>query len=368
LLMAASAAAAPPRAAPADRALKDALASLVDSEGGPPGAIAVVQRGRARVVRTAGVADLETGAPLRPSDHLRTASVSKAFVGATALSLVETGRLSLEDTIGDTVRGMPSTWSEVTLGQMLNHTSGLPDFSESRAFLDWLVAHLRDYIAPRAVIDFVRHEPLNFKPGSAYRYSNTDNLMVGLFIEAATARPYARVLRARVTRPLGLTRTTLPRDWVLPKPFIHGYDIDPPNPPEDFSELASMASLWAAGGVVSTAGDLHRFIRGYVGRKLFGRAIQRRQLQLKRGESQPPGPGENAAGMAIFRYRSRCGTLYGHTGNVFGYTQFIAASLDGRRSVTVTATTQLSRTSGSKPAFAALRKALLAGACSALAR
>lgn len=368
LLAAVPAESAPPRPGPADRALGRALEGLVEADGGPPGAIAVVRRGSSRVVRTAGTGNTETGATLRARDHMRIASVSKAFIGATALSLVASGRLTLDSTIGETVDGLPAAWSEVTLGQALNHTSGLPDFTESRAFRNWLPAHLRDYISPREVIAFVRDEGLNFTPGSAYRYSNTDNLVAGLMVEAATGRSYGRLLRARVLRPLKLSRTSLPSDWLMPKPFIHGYDVDPPNPPEDYSEIASMSSLWAAGGIVSTPNDLHRFVRGYVGRRLFGRALQRRQLDLVKGESQPPGPGQNAAGMSIFRYRTRCGTLYGHTGNVFGYTQFMAATLNGRRSVTVSATTQLSRTGGSPQAFAALRRAFLAGACSALAR
>ena len=129
-----------------------------------------------------------------------------------------------------------------------------------------------------------------------------------------------------------------------------------------------MASLWAAGGMVSTPADVTRFIRGYIGRKLFSRAVQRQQFSFVEGESQPPGPGDNAAGLSVFRYRTRCGTLYGHTGNVFGYTQFMAASADGKRSVTVSASVQLSRESPAVEAFAALRKAFAAGACAALAR
>lgn len=87
---------------------------------------------------------------------------------------------------------------------------------------------------------------------------------------------------------------------------------------------------------MSTPRDLNAFIRGYVSGSLFGRAVQREQFRFVRGgRSSPPGPGANAAVLAVFRYRSRCGTVYGHTGNFPGYTQFAAATRDGRRAVTM---------------------------------
>jgi D-alanyl-D-alanine carboxypeptidase len=86
---------------------------------------------------------------------------------------------------------------------------------------------------------------------------------------------------------------------------------------------------------VSTPADQNRFIRGYIGRDLFDSSTQRRQFDFRPGHSEPPGPGKNSAGLAVFRYRTGCGTMFGHTGNTLGYTQFIAASRDGRRSVVV---------------------------------
>lgn len=84
-----------------------------------------------------------------------------------------------------------------------------------------------------------------------------------------------------------------------------------------------------------TPADLNAFIRAYLARRFFGRAQQREQLRfVPGGRSSPPGPGRNAAGLAIFRYRTRCGTVYGHTGNFPGYVQFAAATADGRRAVT----------------------------------
>ena len=361
-------AAADPRPAAADRALERALDRLVEAKAGPPGAISVIQRGDDREVHTAGVAAVGSERRIRANDHMRLASASKAWSGAAILVLVEQGALALDESITARVPGLPAEWAPVTIAQILQHTSGLPDYSGSDEFRAWIVKNLHSPIEPRALLDFIADPKPEFTPGTAYQYSNTDNIVAGLIVEAVTQRSYEDQLATSVFAPLDLTETTLPSDWRMPDPYLRGYDVDPPAAPEDVSELASMASLWAAGGMVSTPADVTRFIRGYVGRKLFSRTVQRQQFSFVEGESQPPGPGDNAAGLSVFRYRTRCGTLYGHTGNVFGYTQFMAASADGKRSVTVSASVQLSRESPAVEAFAALRKAFAAGACAALAR
>jgi D-alanyl-D-alanine carboxypeptidase len=208
---------------------------------------------------------------------------------------------------------------------------------------------------PRFLLRFVTNRGLAFTPGTRYRYSNTDNIVVALMAEAATHRAYTSLLSALVFSPLHLTHTSLPAGPRIRSPYIHGYDLDPPNAPTDVSTLVSAAYSWASGGIISTPTDLNRFIRGYVGAHLFSRAVQRRQFQFVRGRSGPPGPGRNFAGLAIFRYRTRCGTVYGHTGNTSGYTQFTAATLDGRRSVVVSVNAQINEGSP-QPMLAAFHR------------
>ena len=194
--------------------------------------------------------------------------------------------------------------------------------------------------------------------------------MVGLIAAAASGRNYSQVLRRWVYRPLRLRGTTLPTGFRLPAPHVRGYVLSPPRPPEDATTLISMSSLWAAGGIQSTAADLNRFVRGYVGRTLFDRATQRQQFRFRKGHSEPPGPGLNSAGLGIFRYKTKCGAVYGHTGNLPGFTQFTASSLDGRRSVTVSANAQMAPDASSgavRAAFKALRRADLLAVCAALA-
>lgn len=239
--------------------------------GGPPGAIAVVQRGRDEKVHAAGVAELGDPRPPRADDHMHVASTAKAFSGAVALSLVDRGVLRLDDTIGSRRPDLPRHWHRVTLRQLLAHTSGVPDFIAS---------------------------------------------------------------------------------------------------PADVSEVLAGGWAWASGGVVSTPRDLNRFTRGYVGGELFRPSVQREQARFGPGGSEAPGPGRNSAGLALFRYETPCGTVYGHTGNTLGYTQFAVAGRDGQRSATVSITAQRTRTSTGPDAavFEALRAAELSAVCAAMAR
>ncbi|MGQ4379642.1 serine hydrolase domain-containing protein [Streptomyces sp. SAS_267] len=327
-----------------DRALRNQLEELVHSPGGPPGVIAVLRReGESRIVR-AGVADLDSGRPIRVDDHTRIASTAKAFSGAVALRLVDRHALSLDDTIGRRLPSLPRQWRSVTLRQLLNHTSGLPDYTQSPEFLEILTADPRHHFDSRRLLDFVADEPLLFRPGSKYQYSNSDNIAVALMAEAVTGRPYEQLLRGLVYRPLGLRDTSLPQGYEMPEPYMHGYDVTPPNPPEDVSEALSASGVWASGGIISTPADLTRFIRGYAGGALISKATLREQRRWIDGASEPAGPGVNKAGAAIFRYSTRCGVVLGHTGNFPGYTQLIAATPDGRRSLTFTLTTQVNKT------------------------
>jgi D-alanyl-D-alanine carboxypeptidase len=357
-------------AARADAALGRALQRLVDLPEGPPGVIAIVQRGDDVTVHTAGIGSFATLDAPRATDHMRIASVAKAFSGAVALALVQQGVMSLDETIGQRRPDLPAQWHGVTLRALLHHTSGVPDFLMSKAAQVAVGASLTDPPSPRAMLDFIKDAPLK-RPGR-YHYSNSDNIIVGLMVQAATGIPYEDALAREVAAPLGLVATTLPRGPQLPAPYIHGYEIDDDEPPLDLSEVFAAGWAWASGGIVSTPADLNRFIRGYVGKALFGDAVAAEQRRFIRGgKSDPVGPGRNAAGLALFRYRTRCGPVFGHTGNIFGYTQFAVASADGTRSATVSINAQRTQETdgrGKQKAYRFLRRAEVLAVCAALAR
>jgi D-alanyl-D-alanine carboxypeptidase len=350
-----------------DAKLDAALQAIVAKADGPPGISVVVQRDATPVLHTAGVADTGTKAKIAIDDSVRMASVAKAFSGAAAMSLVGDGTLSLDDTIGAKLPDLPKAWADVTLGQLMQHTSGVPDFTGSNDFRQAVNASPTVAPPPAELLSYVAQDPLVFRPGTKYEYSNSDNVIVGLMVAAANGTSYEDALAARVYPPLGLTNTSLPAGVAMPAPMVHGYMVDPPAAPEDVTEVFAQGWAWASGGILSTPADANRFVRGYASGKTTTPAAQARQFRFRAGSSEPPGPGTNAAGLSIFRYRTRCGVVFGHTGNTFGFTQFVAATRDGKRSVVVTVNAQLIPKSNPKR-FAELRNVYTLGVCAALNR
>ena len=351
----------------ADAAFDKKLDQLIREPGGPPGAIAVVQRGNHVKVFRKGVADQKTGAPIHVGDRWRIGSVGKAFNGAVALRLVAQGKLSLSDTIGQRLPTLPPAWHNVTLGQLLNHTSGLPNFTNAPGWQR--AAQEGEYLSPMDLIGLVSAQPLAFPPGSSYAYSNTDNIVVGLFAEMATGLSYDLLLYQLAFDPLRLRRTVMSLGFSMQAPFVHGYDNNATGERDDISEALNMSAVWAAGALISSLFDSNRFIRAYAGGKLFGGATRAAQTHfVPGGESEPKGPGENSAGLALFKYDTRCGTVYGHTGNFPGYTTIAVSSPDGRRSFVMLVSTHLDKATGVPATFQFWRRTAEDGVCAAFAR
>ncbi|MBS1882424.1 MAG: beta-lactamase family protein [Actinobacteria bacterium] len=336
LALAATASAAGARTTNAD--VRKGLEGLVTSPGGPPGAIATLYKNGKLTTISAGRADIESAAKPRATEHMRIASVAKAFSGAVALHLVGEGRLKLSDTVGELVQGLPASWSPVTVAELLHHTSGLPDYTKSKGFEQQVGTNPHGFVKPMQVIGWVRSDPLNFAAGKKYEYSNTDNIVIGLIVEAVTGRTYNDELQRIVFGPAKLPQTELATKVAMPKPFIHGYfAATETKGAQDVSEFLNPSGAWASGAIVSTPEELNAFIRADLGLKFFGATQQREQMDWwVGGESSPPGPGKNSAGLALFRYQSKCGTVYGHTGNFPGYVQLAAATANGKRALTTT--------------------------------
>lgn len=348
--------------APKSQLQKD-LNAIVDSPAGPPGIAMLIDRGRHMEFFSAGTADVGSGRPPTPFEAFRIASVAKGLNAYLAAKLVGSGALSLDTTLQERIPGVLPAAEEVTLRQLLQHTSGLPDYIRAPAFVKGFLAEPAAYLSPTQLTGFVRDEPLEFAPGSRYHYSDTDNVAAGLIEEEASGLTYDQLLQRRVFGPLKMRGSSLPSTVKMPRPFMHGYDIEPSKKPEDVSELINPAGAWASGGIVSTPLDLARFARRYVPTVLATSTVEG---PFYVGSSSPPGPGKNFAGLGLFRYRTGCGTVYGHTGSFPGYRIFVAASPDGKRSVVFVANAQIVPGQGSPKVAKAITKAQARAVCRAL--
>src|SRR5262249_16132307 len=107
---------------------------------------------------------------------------------------------------------LPHEWANITLRQLLNHTSGIPDYSKEKAFSKPVQASLLVAPPPIQLLSYFEKPEPSFTPGTKFTYSNSDNIIIGLMTEAATGSSYERALRRVVAAPFGLSNTTLPHD------------------------------------------------------------------------------------------------------------------------------------------------------------
>src|SRR5215210_8379568 len=315
----------PPSLEEVQSALEQAVAA------GIPGIALEIQGREGSEFITAGSASLEDEQPLTSEDTFRIASVTKAFTAAVVMELVEEGALSLDDTVEQWTPGLLAEGDSITVRHLLGHTSGLPDYTKDENFFEAFVAG--EDLPPQQLVSFVSSEPLAFEPGTKYEYSDTDNIVLGMIVEAASGRSYEQDLRSRVLDPMELQAIVLPNSPEMPDPHAEGYqyplESEGTGEPENVTTALDPSAAWASGALVSTPSDLSRFFRGLLDGELVGEGTLEQMKETLAGEGSPSGPGTKRAGLGIFSYELPCGEVWGHTGQFPGYQAFGAADPDG---------------------------------------
>jgi D-alanyl-D-alanine carboxypeptidase len=288
---------------------------------GAPGAILLTVRHG----HSAGVA---AGRDLRSGASFRIGSLTKTYVAAVVLQLAAEGRLSLDDPVARHLPGVVPGADAITVRQLLQHTSGLPDFDGLPAVTQPYLAGDLGYVwAPRALIDLAVAQPPLHAPGAGFAYSNTNYLVAGLLVETVTHRRLANVLRDRIFRPLRLRHTAFALRGDRPRPQAHGSTVVPGGRRVDVTTLTPYS--WAAGAIVSTAADIATFYRAL----LAGRVVAPRLLSAMLGtvaDTSPDVPGQRY-GLGIVRFPTSCGAAWGHNGDTPGYLVFALTSRNGGR-------------------------------------
>jgi D-alanyl-D-alanine carboxypeptidase len=303
-----------------------ALDDLV--KAGSPGAVVLIRKGGSTTMLAAGVADRRTHRPMQPDDRFRVGSITKSFVATVVLQLVGEQKLSLSDTVARFLPGLLPNGDVITVKELLQHTSGLYDYSmDPRVAAPYLKGDLGYRWTPRRLVAIaVEHGPL-FPPGARWYYSSTNYVVLGLIIEAVTKHTLASELARRILGPLRLHATRLGADANMGSPAAHGYykgrDVTP----------VSFSWAWGAGSMVSTAADVASFYRA-----LFGGRLLRPQ-QLKQMETTVSGGALGDYGLGLWEQPLACGDAWGHLGETSGYRSFAWSSRDGRQQTVVLATT-----------------------------
>jgi D-alanyl-D-alanine carboxypeptidase len=345
LLFCLAVAIAPPTAAArletstAQTSLRQLARGIVDA--GAPGAVVLLRDRSGTRAGVAGFANLRTRERLRADHAFRVGSVTKTFVAAVVLQLAAEGVLRLDDSVERWLPGVVPNGGAITLRQLLNHTSGIYDYTNDFELLRTFVSNRLKVWAPSELVAMAtRHQPL-FAPGTSWAYSNTGYILLGLVVEHATGTTLAEQLRRRIFEPLALTRTSFPDVPTLARPFAHGYlrpgnglIATPGGRPADIT-VYSPSWAWAAGALVSTAADLARFYGALLAGELLPAA------QLGAMEATVPAGTEGEYGLGLMTVPLSCGAAWGHGGLVFGYTALSFASRDGRHQAVVLVNTSV---------------------------
>jgi D-alanyl-D-alanine carboxypeptidase len=309
---------APPASrAPTDPAvLQQQLDGVV--EAGAPGVVGLVRTGERTWQGASGLGDLRANRPARAGDRFRVGSVTKSFVAALVLQLVGEGRLSLDDNLERWLPGLVPSGERITVRQLLNHTSGLYNYSDD------LPEPPRRFRPRELVAIATGHKPL-FTPGTQFPYSNTNYILAGLLVERVTGQPLDDQLEQRIFQPLGLDHTELPTTQRAPGgPHARGYappdeDWEVSDDPARLVDVTEMDTSWgwAAGAMVSTTADLARFYQALLG----GQLLTPELLKEVRTTVDASRLGHGIRyGLGLEVLRPGCGVeLWGHGGSLEGY-------------------------------------------------
>jgi D-alanyl-D-alanine carboxypeptidase len=311
--------------------LRAILRRLTTVDGGP-GALVAVRNRRGSSVLTSGVADVKSHAPVDHDSRFRIGSMTKPFVATVVLQLVGERRVDLdapvERYLPGVVRGHGNDGRVITVRQLLQHTSGLPDV------LTYLTPQevLRDPLAhydTRDLVNIALAHPSIFEPGTAWRYSNTNYLVAGMLVEKVTGHSYGREIRRRILTPLGLRETYVPGDAsTIPGPHPRGYVRPGEDAPLMDITAINPSVAGASGAMISSGTDLNRFLGALVGGRLL-RPAQLREMMKTWSTGDSDG---RAYGLGLESRPLPCGGLYwGHGGDILGYETASGATVDGRQ-------------------------------------
>ncbi|MGW7097856.1 serine hydrolase domain-containing protein [Streptomyces sp. NPDC054838] len=339
----ATAYAAPPASAPAPAPAPD-LAALTralrnTTAAGAPGAMARLTGPAGVRTKAVGVQDRSTGAAMDPNSRFRIGSVTKTFSTVVLLQLVNEGKIGLDRPVGHYLPGLLPD-DRITVRHLLTHRSGLADYTN--AMFDRTVpgfeAVRTKVFGYRELVDLSLREPRTSEPGAAYRYSNTNFVVVGMLIEKVTGNPVAEEYERRIIKPLKLRNTS----YVHPRteikgPHAHGY-LYPDEAGAAPVDATEQTVSWAqsAGAMISNAADLNTFVSALLG----GRLLPPGTLDAMLAMTPTDATNTRFYGLGLRRYDLSCGTsVYGHTGTVQGFYTYAFATRDGARSLAAMANT-----------------------------
>ncbi len=250
-----------------EKNLESSLDSLVSQEFKPrePGvSILIAKKGQIVYKKAFGSANVELNAPLQPNMIFRIGSVTKQFTAIGILQLVEQGKISLQDSVQRYIKDFPSKGFTITIENLLTHTSGVIDYSNADTTRNPYIE--RHDFTPKQLIKYFNYQPLEFKPGTKYNYSNSGYVLLAYIIEKVTGESYHSYMKKNVIIPAGLTNTLYANEHTIVPGRVTGYTRD--RGFYENCEYQSISIAYGCGDLMSTVEDLYKWNKALLEYKL----------------------------------------------------------------------------------------------------
>ena len=282
-------------AAPADSeeiaAHADRILSQVYAPQAPGAAVVIARNGEVLLSKGYGLANLEHDVAVTPRTVFRLASVTKLFTATAVLSLVDDGKLALDDDLRKYLPDYPVGEVPITVGNLLDHTSGLAEYLDRPDNMQFV----RNELTVEQLIDSFKDRAPRFEPGSDYAYGNSDYILLGAIIEKVSGMSYGDFLRTRIFEPAGMTRSYYDAGRQIVPGRAAAYEPLREGDNQDWTvflnaRFYTMSAIYAAGGCLASAEDLLRFHTALAGGKLLREATLEssyRPVVLSGGSTAP---------------------------------------------------------------------------------
>lgn len=310
-------------------AIDEIIRQDVDPQG-PGIAVAVVQDGRMVHSAGYGLANLEWGCPIQPNTVFRLASITKQFTATAILLLEQQGKLRLDEPITTYLPDYPTHGRTITITHLLNHTSGIPSYTNLATFLQEIAK--KDMQPPDLLTSF-KDLPLEFEPGERFAYNNSGYHLLGLLIEQVAEMSYEQFIQQHIFQPLGMNHSYYMHNETIIPNRASGYSKTKQGYQQ--AEYLNMWIPYAAGSLGSTVEDLARWDAGMREERLLDKATQERMYTptiLSDGSTEPYG-----FGVGISEYGDR--RLIQHGGGIPGFHTFISRFVDKQVMIAILANT-----------------------------
>jgi len=294
---------------PADleKKLDEKISSTLKLAGAPSVSVAVVKDGKLVYAKAFGTADLAAGRPANLQTRYAVGSISKQFTAAALLMLEEQGKLSLDDRVSKYFPDLTRA-GEVTIRQLLSHTSGYEDYAPQ----DYIIPEWTRPTTPQAVVEHWARKPLDFDPGTKWQYSNTNFVLAAQIFEKVSGRSLVEFLREKIFAPLDMQSAS---DWPPGQPAdataYTRYAVGPPRP----TQREAAGWYYGAGELAMTPADLAKWDIAFLGRKILSARSWdelEREVKLANGDST-----HYALGLALGEINNM--PVFDHGGEVSGF-------------------------------------------------